>query len=63
LGLERPREGLLDDEHDAVAAAAQHVADPDAVVRRAEGALGEEDDRAGSSGAGRDRGSLSPGHR
>ena len=48
LGLERPRERLLDDEHDAVAALAQDVADPDAVVGRAEGALGEEHDRPDS---------------
>ena len=46
LGLERPGERLLDDEHDPMAARAQHVADPDAVVGRAEGALGEEDDGA-----------------
>ena len=47
LRLQRPREGLLDDEDDAVAAAAQHVADADAVVRRPERPLGEEDDRRG----------------
>ena len=46
LGLEGPGERLLDDEDDAVAPLAQHVPDPDAVVRRAEGTLGEEDDRA-----------------
>ena len=46
LGLERPGERLLDDEHDPVATLAQHVADPDAVVGRAVGALGEEDDGA-----------------
>ena len=45
LRLERPGERLLDDEHDPVAASAQDLADPDAVVRRPEGALGEEDDR------------------
>ena len=45
LGLQVPREGLLDDEHDAVPALAQHLPDPDAVVRRAVRPLGEEDDR------------------
>ena len=45
LGLERPGERLLDDEHDPVATRPEHLADPDAVVRRPEGALGEEDDR------------------
>ena len=44
LLLERAGEGLLDDEDDAVPAPAQHVADPDAVVGRSEGALGEEDE-------------------
>ena len=48
LRLERPGEGLLDDEHDPMAAPAQHVADADAVVRRTEGALRKEDDRPGS---------------
>ena len=48
LRLERPLEGLLDDEDDAVAAAAEDVADPDAVVRRAVGPLGEEDDGRGA---------------
>ena len=43
--LERARERLLDDEHDAVPALAQHGADADAVVGRPVGALGEEDDR------------------
>ena len=47
LGLERPGERLLDDEHDAMAARAQDLADPDAVVGRAVGTLGEEDDRPG----------------
>ena len=47
LRLERPGERLLDDEDDPVAARAQHLADADAVVRRSEGALGEEDDGAG----------------
>ena len=46
LRLERAREGLLGDEDDPVAAPAQHVADPDAVVGRPVGALREEDDRA-----------------
>ena len=45
LRLQRPGERLLDDEHDAMAARAQDLADPDAVVGRPEGALGEEDDR------------------
>ena len=44
LLLERARERLLGDEHDPVAAPAQHVADPDAVVGRPVGALGEEDE-------------------
>ena len=44
LRLEVARERLLDDEDDAVAALAENVADADAVVRRPEGALGEEDD-------------------
>ena len=46
LRLERAGERLLDDEHHPVAAPAQHVADPDAVVRRPVRALGEEHDRA-----------------
>ena len=46
LRLERARERLLQHEHDSVAAFAQDVPDPDAVVGRAEGALGKEDDRA-----------------
>jgi hypothetical protein len=43
LSLERPRERLLHDEDDPVPAPAQHIADADAVVRRPEGALREED--------------------
>jgi len=46
LCLEAAGEGLLDDEHDAVTALAQHAPDADAVVRRAVGAFREEDDRA-----------------
>src|ERR671918_208718 len=46
LLLERAGEQLLDDEDHAVAGPSQHVADPDAVVRRPERTLGEEDDRA-----------------
>jgi hypothetical protein len=46
LRLERAGERLLDDEDDPVATAAEDVADADAVVRRPEGALGEEDNRA-----------------
>ena len=42
---ERALERLLGDEHHAVPAAAEHVADPDAVVRRPVGALGKEGDR------------------
>ena len=49
LLLESARERLLDDEHDSVAAPAQHVADADAVVGRPVGALGEEDDRGGQA--------------
>src|SRR4029453_17673591 len=45
LRLERAREGLLEDENDAVSALAQHLADADAVIRRAVRALREEDDR------------------
>ena len=45
LRLEAPGERLLDDEHDSMASLAQHLADPDAVVRRAVRALGEEHDR------------------
>ena len=41
-----PGERLLDDEHDAMATRPQDLADPDAVVGRAEGAFGEEDDGA-----------------
>ena len=44
LRLEIACERLLDDEHHAMTALAEHLADPDAVVRRAVGALGEEDD-------------------
>ena len=44
LRLERARERLLDDEDDAVPALDQDLPDPDAVVRRAVGPLGEEDD-------------------
>src|SRR6187431_3228869 len=49
LRLERPGERLLHDEDDAVASRAKHVADTDAVVRRAERTLREEDDRPGVS--------------
>ena len=49
LRLERPRERLLDHEHDPVPSPPQHVADADAVVGRAEGALGEEDEGLGRS--------------
>jgi hypothetical protein len=45
LRLEAARERLLDDEHHAVAALDEHLADPDAVVRRAVRPLGEEYDR------------------
>ena len=45
LLLERPRERLLDHEHDPVPALPQRLADADAVVRRPVGPLGEEDDR------------------
>ncbi len=45
LCLERPGERLLDDEDDAMASRAKHLADPDAVVGRAERTLREEDDR------------------
>ena len=45
LRLERAGERFLDDEDDAVAARPQDLADPDAVVGRPVGALGEEDDR------------------
>jgi ribosomal 50S subunit-associated protein YjgA (DUF615 family) len=41
LRLERARERLLDDEHDAVTALDEHLPDPDAVVRRAVRALGK----------------------
>ncbi len=46
LGLQAPGERLFDDEHDAVAPSPQNIADSDAIVRRTEGALGEEHDRA-----------------
>ena len=46
LRLEASRERLLDHEDDAMAALDEHLADPDAVVRRPVGALGEEDDGA-----------------
>ncbi len=45
LCLEAPCERLLDHEDDAVAALEQDLTDPDAVVRRAVRALGEEHDR------------------
>ncbi len=45
LRLERAGERLLDHEDDAMPALDEHLADSDAVVRRAIGALGEEDDR------------------
>src|SRR6476646_11755178 len=44
LRLERPGERLLHDEDHAVASRAKHLADPDAVVRRAERTLRKEDD-------------------
>ena len=44
LRLEAARERLLDHEDDAVPALLQDLADPDAVVRRAEGAFREEDE-------------------
>ena len=54
LRLERPGERLLDDEYDPVAAFAQDAADPDAVVGRPEGSLGEEHDRAACGHGGKD---------
>jgi transcriptional regulator with XRE-family HTH domain len=48
LCLERARERLLDDEHDAMSPLHEHLPDPDAVVGRAVRALREEDDRAHS---------------
>ena len=45
LRLERSRERLLDDEDDPMSALAEHVADPDAVVRGPERPFGEEHDR------------------
>ena len=47
LRLERAGERLLHDEDDPMAARAEDVPDADAVVRRSEGALGEEHDRPG----------------
>ena len=44
LRLERAGEGLLDHEDDAVPSLDEHLADPDAVVRRPVGPLGKEDD-------------------
>src|SRR2546430_879337 len=44
LGLQSALERLLEDEHDAMAAPAQNIADADAVVGWPEGALREEDD-------------------
>ena len=44
LRFEDAGERLLDDEDDPMPALAQHLADPDAVVRRAERPLGEEHD-------------------
>jgi hypothetical protein len=46
---QRAGERLFDDEDHPVAALAQDVRDPDAVVRRAEGAFREEDHRSGRS--------------
>src|SRR5207253_1491624 len=63
LRLERAGEGFLDDEDDPLAAFQQHPTDSDAVVRRAEGALREEDDRqerACSTSAQSSSGSSSP---
>ena len=45
LRLEAACKRLLDHEDHPVAASAQHLPDPDAVVRRAIGAFGKEDDR------------------
>jgi hypothetical protein len=45
LGLQGPGKGFLHHEHDPVAAVAQRVSDPDAIVRGPEGPFGEEDDR------------------
>ena len=47
LRLEAACERFLDDEHDPMPALAQNLADPDAVVRRAVGPLGKEDDGGG----------------
>ena len=59
---QRPLERLLGDEDDPVPAPAQHVADPDAVVGRAVGALGEEGERlrAHTSGLNSGRARLRP---
>ena len=43
--LERAGEGVFDDEHDAVAALAQHRSHADAVIGRPECPLGEKRDR------------------
>ena len=47
LRLEAARERFLDDEHDPMPALAQNLADPDAVVRRAVGPFGKEDNGGG----------------
>src|SRR4029077_1865656 len=60
LGLERARARILHDEDAAMTAAAQHVTDANAVVRRPERPFGEEDDRSGS---GVQRPNLAPGRR
>src|SRR4029079_11634655 len=46
LRLQRPGERLFDDEHDAVTARSEDLADADAIVGRPEGTLRKEDDRA-----------------
>ena len=46
FGGERSRERLLYDEDDAVPALTEDVGDPDTVIGRSEGALGEKDDRS-----------------
>src|SRR5262249_39311931 len=56
LLLQGACEGLLDHEDHAVAALPQHLADADAVVRRPERPLGEEDDRPGVRVSHRHRG-------
>ena len=48
VGLQPAGERLLDDEQDAVPAPLQDLADPDAVVGRAERALGKEHNRLSS---------------